>query len=89
MVQLASYLVADSVDSYRVDHIDGENVDAVFEAPEIDDGIAFRRSIPPDLSSLLHQWTTGFAPLDAIERSLSDLIDARATRICSRGSMIR
>ena len=38
MVQLASYLVADSVESYRVDHIDGENVDAVFEPPELDRG---------------------------------------------------
>jgi 2-polyprenyl-6-methoxyphenol hydroxylase-like FAD-dependent oxidoreductase len=79
MVQLASYLVADSRDSYRVDHIDGENVDAVFEPPEIDESIAFRRSIPPDLSALLHQWATGFAPLNTIERSLSDLIDARGS----------
>jgi 2-polyprenyl-6-methoxyphenol hydroxylase-like FAD-dependent oxidoreductase len=79
MVQLASYLVADSAQSYRVDHIDGENVDAVFEPPEVDQGIAFRRSIPPDLSALLHQWATGFTPLNTIERSLSDLIDARGS----------
>jgi 2-polyprenyl-6-methoxyphenol hydroxylase-like FAD-dependent oxidoreductase len=31
MVRLASYLVADSVESYRTDHIDGENVEAVFD----------------------------------------------------------
>ena len=79
MVQLASYLVADSAESYRVDHIDGENTDAVFEPSEIDGAISFRRSIPPDLSTLLQQWTTGFAPLNAIERSLSDLIDARGS----------
>ena len=79
MVQLASYLVADSVESYRVDHIDGENVDAVFEPPELDRGIAFRRSIPPDLSTLLHRWAMGFCPLNAIESSLSDLIDARGS----------
>ena len=79
MVQLASYLVADSAESYRVDHIDGENTDAVFEPSEIDAAISFRRSIPPDLSTLLQQWTTGFAPLNAIERSLSDLIDARGS----------
>src|SRR5512146_3261281 len=64
MVQLASYLVAESVESYRVDHIDGENVDAVFEPPELEAGIAFRRSIPPDLSALLHRWATGFCPLN-------------------------
>ncbi len=79
MVQLASYLVAESVESYRVDHIDGENVDAVFEPPELDGGIAFRRSIPSDLSALLHRWAMGFCPLNAIESALSDLIDARGT----------
>ena len=79
MVQLAPYLVADSVESYRVDHVDGENVDAVFEPLELDERIAFRRTIPPDLSTLLHQWTTGFCPLNTIESSLSDLIDARGS----------
>ena len=84
MVQLASYLVADSGDSYRVDHIDGENIDAVFEPSEIDERIAFRRSIPPDLSTLLHRWATGFCPLNAIERSLSDLIDERGSTSVER-----
>jgi 2-polyprenyl-6-methoxyphenol hydroxylase-like FAD-dependent oxidoreductase len=84
MVQLASYVVADSVESYRVDHIDGENVDAVFEPPELDEGIAFRRSISPDLSALLHQWAMGFCPLNAIESSLSDLIDARGSNNVQR-----
>ena len=84
MVQLASYLVADSVESYHVDHIDGENVDAVFEPPEVDEGIAFRRSIPSDLSRLLHQWAIGFCPLNAIERSLSDLIDTRGSNNVER-----
>jgi 2-polyprenyl-6-methoxyphenol hydroxylase-like FAD-dependent oxidoreductase len=77
MVQLASYLVADSVASYCTDHIDGENVEAVFDLGEVEEGLAFRRSIPADLSTLLHQWALGFCPLNAIERSLSDLIDAR------------
>src|SRR5678816_1227413 len=55
MVKLASYLVADSVESYRRDHIDGENVEAVFEPPELEEGLAFRQSIPPDLMSLLQE----------------------------------
>ena len=79
MVQLANYLVADSVDSYRVDYIDGDNVEAVFDPSELDAGLAFRQSIPPDLSTLLHQWALGFCPLNTIEQSLSDLIDARKT----------
>ena len=77
MVQLAPYLVADSVESYATDYIDGESVEAVFDPPELDEGLAFRQSIPPDLMALLREWAQGFCPLNAIERSLSDLIDAR------------
>jgi len=77
MVRLGSYLVADSVESYRDDHIDGENIEAVFDPAELDEGLAFRQSIPLDLMALLRDWTLGFCPLNAIERSLSDLIDAR------------
>ena len=62
MVQLASYLVADSVESYRADHIDGDNVEAVFDPPELDEGLAFRQSIPSDLMALLRDWDTGVLP---------------------------
>src|SRR5262249_7402493 len=72
MVQLAPYLVADSVDSYRIDHIDGDNVDAVFDPAELHDGLAFRRSIPADLMALLRDWTLGFCPLNSIERATSE-----------------
>ncbi|HEY5872279.1 MAG TPA: NAD(P)-binding protein, partial [Gaiellaceae bacterium] len=68
MVQLAPYLVADSVESYRADHIDGDNVDAVFDPAELDEGLAFRQAIPEDLTALLRKWTMGFCPLNAIER---------------------
>jgi len=77
MVQLAEYLVASSVESYCADYIDGENVEAVFDPAELAEGLAFRESIPPDLASLLHQWSLGFCPLNDIERSLSALVDAR------------
>jgi 2-polyprenyl-6-methoxyphenol hydroxylase-like FAD-dependent oxidoreductase len=77
MVQLAPYLVADSIESYRADAIDGDSVEAVFDQPELDQGLAFRQSIPPDLSALLKGWVLGFCPLNSIERSISDLIDAR------------
>ena len=77
MVQLAPYLVADSVESYRTDAIDGDSVEAIFDPPELDQGLAFRQSIPPELNGLLRNWALGFCPLNAIERSLSDLIDAR------------
>jgi len=79
MVQLEPYLVADSVDSYRIDYIDGDNVDAVFEPAELREGLAFRRSIPSDLMTLLRDWTVGFCPLNSIERAVSDLIDARVS----------
>src|SRR6476619_5094821 len=77
MVQLAPYLVADSVESYRADAIDGDSVEAIFDSSELEQGLAFRQSIPPDLSALLRSWALGFCPLNSIERSISDLIDAR------------
>ena len=79
MVRLAPYLVADSVESYSRDHIDGETVEAVFDPPELEEGLAFRQSIPSDLMSLLRGWSQGFCPLNSIERALSDLIDARGS----------
>ena len=88
MVRLASYLVADSVESYRTDHIDGENVEAVFDPAELDEGLAFRQSIPSDLMTLLREWALGFCPLNAIERSLSDLIDARVSNAVQRTAAV-
>jgi hypothetical protein len=79
MVQLAPYLVADSVESYRVDPIDGDSIEAVFDPPELDEGVAFRQSIPPDLMALLRGWALGFCQLNTIERAVSDLIDARTS----------
>ena len=77
MVQLAPYLVADSIEGYRADFIDGDSVEAIFDPSELDRGLAFRQSIAPDLRALLQNWVRGFCPLNSIERSLSDLIDAR------------
>jgi len=77
MVQLAPYLVANSVESYRADSIDGDSVEAIFDRAELDQGLAFRQSIPSDLSALMNNWAQGFCPLNSIERSISDLIDAR------------
>lgn len=77
MVQLAPYIVAASVESYRTDVIDGDSVEAIFDAAELEDGLAYRRSLASDLSALLAGWALGFCPLNTIERSLSDLIDAR------------
>ena len=88
MVQLAPYLVADSVESYRPIHIDGDNVEAVFDPPELDEGLAFRQSIPSDLMALLRDWALGFCPLNSIERSLSDLIDARGSNSVERTAAV-
>jgi 2-polyprenyl-6-methoxyphenol hydroxylase-like FAD-dependent oxidoreductase len=79
MVKLDSYLVADSVENYCIDPIDGENVEAIFDRTELDEGLTFRRSIPADLKALLRNWTLGFCPLNAIEQSLSNLIDVRSS----------
>jgi 2-polyprenyl-6-methoxyphenol hydroxylase-like FAD-dependent oxidoreductase len=80
MVQLRDYLVADSVASYCTDYIDGESVEALFDVEELDEGLAFRQSISPDLMALLRAWVRGFVPLNAVERSLSELIATRRSR---------
>ena len=77
MVQLAPFLVADSIADYCADYIDGESVEAIFAPAELAEGLAFRESIPADLMGLLRGWTRGFCPLNDIERGLSELIDAR------------
>lgn len=84
MVQLASYLVADSVASYCTDNIDDESIQAIFDPTEIDDGLAFRQSIPSDLMTMLRGWAQGFCPLNAIEHSLSELIDGRQSHPVQR-----
>ena len=88
MVTLAPYLVADSVASYGADAIDGDSVGAIFDPPELEQGIAFRQSIPADLSALLKGWALGFCPLNSIERSLSDLIDARESNGVERSAAV-
>ena len=88
MVRLAEYLVADSVESYCADHIDGDNVEAVFDRHELDEGVAFRQTIPSDLMALLSKWALGFCPLNTIERSLSDLIDTRESNAVHRNAAV-
>lgn len=84
MVQLESFLVADSVDRYSTDPIDGDGVQAVFEPSELRETIAWRSTLPSDLMELLQGWIQGFCPLNVIERSLSDLIDARGLESVQR-----
>ena len=89
MVQLAPYLMADSVETYRVDAIDGDSVEAIFDPSELGRGLAFRQSISSDLSALLRGWALGFCPLNSIEQSLSDLIDARSQRVERTATVVR
>ena len=88
MVQLAPYLLADSVEAYRTDAIDGDSIGALFDPDEITEGITSRQSISPDLMTLLRGWSLGFCPLNAIERSLSELIDARVSNPVQRTSAV-
>jgi hypothetical protein len=77
MVKLSSFLVADSVENYCTDYVDGENVAAVYDLAELEESLAFRQSVPADLMSLMRGWVQGFCPLNTIEQALSDLIDNR------------
>jgi hypothetical protein len=76
MVKLAAYLVADSIDAYRSDPLDGDNVEAVFEPWELEEALAFRQRMAPALRQLLTGFTAGFSRLNDIEAQLSALVDA-------------
>ncbi len=84
MVSLAEYLLADTIESYGADAIDGQSVEAIFDPAELETRLAYRRSIAPDLRALLETWTRGFVPLKTIEQTLSDLIDRRASGTVER-----
>ena len=84
MVKLSSFLTADSPEGYCADHIDAENLAAVFDLTEIEETLLFRRTIPEDLMSLLREWVKGFCPLNAIEHGLSNLIDSRGSNNVER-----
>ncbi len=84
MVKLSSFLAADTIESYCEDHVDGQTIQAVFDDAELEETLAFRRSIPPDLMALIHTWVKGFCPLNAIEQALSKLIDERGSKNLER-----
>ncbi len=88
MVRLSPYLVADSVETYRTDAIDGDSVEALFDPSELAEGLAFRESIPSDLMALLRGWALGFCPLNSIERDVSDLIDGRRSNTVERAETV-
>ena len=77
MVHLESYLAADSVENYCTDPLDGDNVEAVFAPAELDEAIAFQRSIPSDLMTLLRGWTAGLLPVER-HRAVAQRSDRRA-----------
>jgi 2-polyprenyl-6-methoxyphenol hydroxylase-like FAD-dependent oxidoreductase len=79
MVSLAPYLLAESIEAYKVDSIDGQDVEAIFDPAELRTRLAYRHTVAPDLRALLEGWTQGFVGLSTIERRLSELIAARAS----------
>ena len=79
MVQLAPYLVADSVESYRADAIDGDSVAAIFDPSELDEGLAFRQSIPSGPPRAARELDAGVLPAQH-HRALPQRPDRRARR---------
>ena len=62
MVSLAEFLIADSIESYKADTIDGQSVEAIFDPVELETRLAYRRTIAPDLRALLRGMDEGFRP---------------------------
>ena len=77
MVRLAPYLVAESSRATGTTTSTARTVAAVFDPPELDEGPRVQAGHPPGPDGLLRDWTRGFCPLNNIEQSLSELIDAR------------
>jgi len=84
MVMLAPYLVADSIETYQADVLDGPNVAAIFDPAELETRLAYRRTVAADLKALLQEWSLGFVALKTIEQSLADLIEDRGTATVER-----
>jgi 2-polyprenyl-6-methoxyphenol hydroxylase-like FAD-dependent oxidoreductase len=84
MVSLAPYLIADSIQSYKADTIDGQDVEAIFEPAELEATLDFRRNMALDLRERLEEWVQGFVPLNTIERSLRELVEQRDTGTVER-----
>ena len=68
--------IAESIDAYKADEIDGQDVEAIYDPAELELRLAYRRTVAPDLRALLDAWTQGLVPLNTIERELSDLKSA-------------
>ena len=86
MVSLAKYLVADSVESYKEDPVDGQDVEALFDPVELQTRLAYRSAVAPDLRALLDEWTRGFVQLNVVENRLTELIEGRNTGTVERVS---
>ena len=84
MVSLADYLVADSIERYKADVIDGQDVEAIFDPVELETRLAYRRTVAPDLRGLLEEWSQGFVALNTVENTLSRLIETRDTGTVER-----
>jgi 2-polyprenyl-6-methoxyphenol hydroxylase-like FAD-dependent oxidoreductase len=84
MVTLAPYLVADSIQTYQADILDGPNVAALFSPEELETRLAYRRTVAPDLKALIQAWTVGFASINDLETTLRGLIEERATGTVER-----
>jgi 2-polyprenyl-6-methoxyphenol hydroxylase-like FAD-dependent oxidoreductase len=86
MVSLAKYLVADSIESYREDPVDGQDVEALYDPVELEARLAYRRTVAPDLRALLEEWSRGFVRLNDVESRLTELIESRDTGTVDRKS---
>ena len=86
MVSLAKYLIADSVESYKEDPVDGQDVEALYDPVELQTRLAYRSGVAPDLRALLEEWSRGFVQLNVVENRLTELIEARDTGTVERVS---
>src|SRR5919112_1671233 len=71
-VSLASYLVSETIEAYKEDEIEGQDVEAIYEPEELETRLAYRRTVAPDLRALIDEWTRGFVQLNTVETAPSE-----------------
>ena len=88
MVQLAPYLVADSVETLPDRLHRRRQHRGPLRSAGAGGGPGVQTVDPGGPDDLLRDWALGFCPLNAIERSVSDLIDARESNTVQRTAAV-
>ena len=73
-VTLSHFLLAEQVGDYTAEDMDADDIRAIFRQDDLDDLLASKRLIPPQVESLMRDIGTSFVALNSIEEALSAIV---------------